>query len=82
MTARNRLLDAMADFTWDMGSSFLIETPFGNFEWSNPEYGGDNTVKPYKGTLEEWIEKNAGYARDKGSHIVRNYTGSRVIIID
>lgn len=36
------------EFTWDFGQLFFIETDKGNFIWSDPDYGGNNTLTPYE----------------------------------
>ncbi len=73
-------LDTIAEFTWDFGSRFLLETPEGTYVWSDPEYGGDNTIRPL--TKEE-VENFFGdfWGRSKGSHKVRDYCGDNVKIL-
>lgn len=64
-------------FTWNYNCKFLIETPEGNFIWSNPDYPfGDNSVVRYHGSYEDWIQQeNIPYGRYKGKHVVENYIG-------
>jgi hypothetical protein len=76
----DNLLDREGDFTWDFGQNFFIETSIGNFIWSDPDYNGDNTIKPFKGTIQEYFEPS--YGRDKGKHIIRNYCGDDVKIVN
>ena len=66
-------LDLVGSFTWDFGQRFFIETSEGNFVWSDPSYGGDNTIKPFAGSYDEWIGDSFG--RDKGQHVIRDYVG-------
>lgn len=67
-------------FTWDFGNRFLIETDEGNFVWSDPDYGGDNTIKPYYGDTRNFTSE--GFCgRDKGYHIISMYCGDDVIIL-
>ncbi len=76
-------LDTYGQFTWSFGFLWHIETEFGNFEWSDPDYeGGDNTIKPCA-PLKQWY-KDIGIriGRDKGTHMIRNYCGENVKFID
>ena len=73
---KKELADTIGLFTWNFGNKFHIETAFGNFEWSCPDYlGGDNTIrsaKPYS----EWIkDENVPFGRDKGQHRIGDYCG-------
>lgn len=73
-------VDMIAHFTWSFGHTFHLETEVGNFEWSDPDYGGDNTIKPC-GTLGEWCKKvGIDFGRDKGKHFIRDYCGPDVRI--
>lgn len=71
-------LDTIGGFTWDFGQKFHIETDVGNFEWSDPDYGGDNSIKPtvpYK----DWLRKShIPFGRCKGEHRIRDYCGEDV----
>jgi hypothetical protein len=73
----------VAEFTWSFGMLFLLETPNGNYEWDDPDYGGDNTIKPYHGTYENWIEENhIPFGRSKGEHVILDYCGPEVRILE
>jgi len=73
-------LQTWGHFTWDYGMRFHIETIHGYFEWSDPDYGGDNTIIPC-GTYAEWLSKhNLQFGRDKGYHMIGDYCGPDVII--
>ena len=75
-------LDDVAAFGWDFGMFFFLQTAKGNFLWSDPDYGGDGTIKPFPGTLEEYcLQSSIPYVRDKGSHIIRDYCGDSVKIV-
>lgn len=77
----NNLLDEIADFTWSFGEEWFLETSHGNYTWSDPDYGGDNTMKPFNGTYGRWCQiVGVPYGRDKGKHIIRDYCGERVCI--
>lgn len=72
-------LDTIASFGWNFAKEFFLETKEGNFVWSDPDYGGDNTIRKFNGSLVDYC-KQAGipYIRDKGHHTVRNYCGKDV----
>jgi len=76
----NNLLDLDGEFTWDFGNRFFIETLIGNFIWSDPSYGGDNTIQEFNGTYKQYIGDSFG--RDEGIHIIRDYCGDNVKIIE
>ena len=78
---KEMLLNTYAKFTWDFGNLFFLETDIGNFVWSNPEYGGDNTMTQYSGSITKWITDVAsGWARDKGQHEVEKYCGNQFLM--
>lgn len=73
--SHNLTLDDEGDFIWDFGFRWLIETAKGNFIWSDPEYQGDNTIRPCKeNEAEEWS------GRFEGHHCIQDYCGDAVII--
>ena len=75
-------LDAVGNFTWLWGQYFFIETNHNNYVWSDPEYGGDDTIRPYDGSLEKFCnELNIPLGRDKGRHVIRDYCGDDVQIV-
>lgn len=74
-------LDDIAEFTWMWTNIFFLETNKGNYLWSDPDYGGDNTIKKYPGSLEDYCrETNTPYGRDKGKHFISDYCGLDVRI--
>ena len=76
-----RILDLVGDFTWDFGQRFHIHTKVGDFEWRDPDYGGDNSIRPCA-PYQQWIKKSgAPFGRSKGSHVIREYCGDEVKII-
>ena len=76
-------LDSVANFTWAYSKTFFLETEEGNFEWHDPDYGGDNTIVPFNGNYKDWCRKMAvPFGRDKGNHTIRGYCGDDVKIID
>lgn len=74
-------LETRGSFTWNFGNEFFIETPDGNYTWSSPEYhGGTNEIKKFNGDYKKWCEdSNFPFGRDKGSHIIKEYCGDKVI---
>jgi hypothetical protein len=72
--AKNKLLSMIGTFTWDFGNQFFIETSEGMFLWSNPSYGGDNTIRK--------TSKRCFDGRDKGVHYVGDYVGTEVILVE
>ncbi len=78
---REKLLDSVGDFTWDFGQKFFVETEYGNFVWSDPDYNGDNSFTKYEGTYEDWMPAVSGrFGRSKGKHIIRQYCGNDIIL--
>ena len=79
-------LDTIAHIYWNFNKVFLLEVQTDNaditynYVWSDPDYGGDNTIRPYRGTPENFT--HIGFCgRDKGNHSVKNYCGEKVIFI-
>lgn len=70
----------VGDFTWDFGMNFFVETEHGNYIWSDPDYRGDNTLKKYDGTHKDYFGRLWG--RGKGQHIIADYCGDDVIVIE
>ena len=76
------ILDLEGDFTWCWGMHFFVEMNSGNFVWSDPDYGGDNTLTKFVGTYQEFIKQcDVPYGRSKGNHIIRNYCGPDVKVV-
>ena len=74
-------LDTYCEFAWDFGQRFLLKTPDGrHFVWSDPEYNGDNTIKPFQGNPRNFAAPGHG-GRDKGSHFVCDYCGPNVTFV-
>lgn len=68
----NEILNTTGNFTWFWNDLYLIETTTGNFIWSDPEYGGDDTIKPYSGSLMNFCRhQEVPYGRDTGTHVIR-----------
>lgn len=75
-------LDTVADFTWGFGHLFLLETQGGKFYvWSDPDYNGDNTIRPYTENPDNFTS-NDFRGRDKGIHTIRDYCGPDVVFVD
>lgn len=77
------ILEEVGHFTWGFASEFFIETAQGNFVWSDPDYpSGDNTLKRFSGTYEDWLEESCiSCGRSKGRHVIGEYCGPDVKII-
>ena len=75
-------LDTLVHFTWFWNRDFFLETPVGNFLWSDPEYpGGNNTIVPCDMTYQDFCKKvNCEFGRDKGKRTIRQYCGDQVVI--
>jgi hypothetical protein len=80
MITKEQLLNEMAEFTWDFGQKFFVETKHGNFVWSDPDYNGDNTMMEYPGTA--WDFFRPMYGRSKGKHIISDYCGDQFTVIE
>lgn len=80
LTYKELLLQSIGHFTWMYDDRFFIETPHGNFVWSNPEYGGDNTMTPYKGGYQEYAS-DFEIGKNKGQHNIEKYCGDRFIVV-
>lgn len=75
------VLDDLAEFTWNFGSQFFIETKnHGNWVWSDPDYQGDHTLTKTELTVQQWLAPL--YGRDKGKGIVRYFVGEDVRIVE
>lgn len=73
---REELGNLVGEFTWLFGQEFFIETPKGNFIWSDPDYQGSGQIREYKGGLGRYLkETGVPYGRDKGKHIISEYCG-------
>jgi hypothetical protein len=63
-----------ANFTWGWGMAFLVETELGNFQWLSPDYGGDNSLRPFLGDYKDWIKfQGIEFGRSKGHHDLVRY---------
>lgn len=79
---KEEFLDTIAEFSWDFHQTFFVETEYGNFIWSDPSYGGDNTLRGFNGTHTMWLnEINLDCSRCKGNHRLGRYCGSDVDIV-
>lgn len=71
--------ETVADFSWSFGKIFFLEISEGLFEWSDPDYGGDNVIRKSSwSSLEERYEKTECFVRSKGTHIIESYCGPNV----
>lgn len=77
---KEKLCGMIGDFTWNFGNKFFIETAEGNFIWSDPDYNGDNTIRKFNGTLQDYFGDSFG--RDKGKHYISDYCGTEFTLVD
>lgn len=74
-------IDTIANFVWSYAQEFFLETSEGNYVWSDPDYGGDNTIKRFDGSYADWCKKkNIDFGRGKGQHKIGEYCGTEVVI--
>lgn len=79
MSVLKELLESDGNFTWSFSDEFFIKTKIGNYVWKDPRYGGDNTIRFFKGTYMKWCKRNViPFGRDKGTHIIKEYCGSEI----
>lgn len=63
-------LETIAEFTWLWTNEFFLETSDGNYIWSDPSYGGDNTIRPYFDTFQEYLKEcHISYGRTDIPHV-------------
>ena len=70
-------IDSIADFTWNFGQLFLLESGGKYYVWSDPDYNGDNTIKTFTGNPRNFTMKGFS-GRCKGSHRIGDYCGPDV----
>ena len=81
--SEDELAEEIGDFTWNFGEEFLIETKFGNFIWSDPDYQGTGEIHSFKGDVKAWNKKNnIPYGRSKGKHQIGRYCGDFKLVED
>ena len=51
---RDELMQQTGSFHWDFSSKFFIQTSQGNWVWQDPVNGGNNTLTPFKGSLQDF----------------------------
>ena len=63
------------------GKFHFLELTKGNFVWSDPASGGDNTIVPFDGTYNEWLNfHKVRNPKDCGANSIREYCGNEVIV--
>lgn len=81
---REDFLNQIADFSWMWGKNFHLQVGDRAYLWSSPEYGGDNTIRPYPHTQDELGKMHADspvpWSRDKGAHRIKDYCGENVVL--
>ena len=57
LPTRDELLDEPATFWWDYQYMFFVETNFGSWLWSDPAYGGSNTLVKFSGSIKDFCDR-------------------------
>lgn len=80
---REQILELTGYFTWLWDDRFFIETPRGNFIWSDPGYNGSNEIRKIEQTYDAFLaEHDLPFGRCKGTHMIKDYCGSEVQVIE
>lgn len=75
------VLNTIGEFTWFWNDKFFVETEFGNFIWSDPDYNGNNTFTFTKMNIKRFCKnQKVPFGRSKGKHIIKVYCGENIII--
>ena len=74
-------LDSIAEFTWGFGMHFLLKVGNAYYQWSDPDYQGDNTIKPYTDNPLNFVHEGFS-GRCKGTHRIRDYCGDKVVFVE
>lgn len=79
---KQEFLNMHGEFSWGYSSDWFIETPKGNFIWSDSDYPlGNNHIKKFNGTLSDFLAlKGIPYVRDKGITVIKNRVPETVTI--
>lgn len=78
---KEQILNCVGEFTWTYGMSFFVETKYGNFEWKDPSYQGDNSFTLFNGNFKTFLkDSNMPYGRCKGKHVIKDYCGENINI--
>lgn len=73
---KEELQELVGEFSWSFNKLYHIKTEVGDFEWSDPEYGGDNSIKSTV-SHDKWLLKHKlRYSRKMGIHRIRCYCGT------
>lgn len=79
---KEELVNVTGLFTWLWDCHFHIETDVGNFLWSDPDYNGDDTIRPC-GTYAEILDEfQIDFGREKGRHRIGDYTGETFTYVE
>jgi hypothetical protein len=73
IVTKEQLLSTVGDFTWDFNQRFFVETSYGNFIWSDPDYNGDNSFVKTDLSINEFFSPYFGSC--KGRHVISEYCG-------
>ena len=79
---KEKTLNLVGEFTWLWGQEFFIETSERNFIWRDPDYGGDNSIRVYSGSFQDYLKEiGLDYGRSKGKHFIAGYCGENVLFM-
>ena len=82
MVTKEEFLNVVGEFTWMWGMDFFIETDVGNFIWKDPDYQGDNTIRRYNGSYNDYLKEfDIDFGRDKGKHMISEYCGTEFKLV-
>jgi hypothetical protein len=71
-----------AQFIWLFDDEFFVETPVGDFIWSDEGYNGTGTMRPTDLSYGDYCKKKGiSFGRAKGKHLVGEYCGNEVKIV-
>lgn len=74
-------LDLAAHFTQSIGTDqIFVETDDANYIYSDPQAGGNNTMRNSELTYARWSKGLK--LRDLGRHVIRNFCGNSVRLIN
>lgn len=80
---KEQISQLVGEFTWCWGQDFFVETEIGNFHWKDPDYGGDNTIRPFNGNPQDFCKHcHCEFGRYKGKHVIEKYIGKDFTLVE
>lgn len=76
--------ETIGKFGWAWSHEFFVQTDYGNFIYSDPDYpNGNNTLQPYPHSLRKFCQdRGLACVRDKGCHPIEKFCGPNVKILE